>query len=135
MALGMTSIMNETESFDRTHERGFSVALLQLNKLIEAGRDEDAEGDVARDDMDMQWYRMDDRQRERMDFLSVDLEQLARAKGKPDYVGPIDPEWAKEAQIARGIAGTEGADRLLNLLRDRRAGRPSGNVAFIQARD
>ena len=125
--------MNDLDATDRSHERAFSVALLRLNELIEADRDEEAEGDAVRDEMDMHWYRMDDRQRERMDFLSVDLEHLTQAKGKPDHVGPVDREWANELQSARGIAGIEGTDRILALLRDRRAGRPSGNIAFIQA--
>ncbi len=127
--------MNESESFDRSHERAFSVALLRLNELIEAGRDEEAEGDAVRDEMDMQWYRMDDRQRERMDYLAVDLEHLAQAKGKPDYVGPIDREWAKEYQVTWDIMTEAGADRVLALLRDRRAGLPSGNHIFVQARN
>ncbi len=126
--------MNERGSFERSHERAFSVALLHLNALIESGRDEEAEGDAVRDEMDMHWYRMDERQRERMDYLSVDLEDLAQAKGKPIHVGPIDRKWAEEMRSARDVAGVEGADRILALLRDPRAGRPSGNIAFIQAR-
>jgi hypothetical protein len=126
--------MIDFDSFDGGHEQAYSVAMMHLNALIEAGRDEETEGDAVRDVMDMHWYHMDDRQRERMDFLSVDLEPLAQAKGKPDYVGPIDPEWAKETQSARGIPGVEGAHRLLVMLRDPRAGQPSGNIAFIQAR-
>ena len=122
--------MNNIDYTDRTHERAFSVALMHLYELIEAGRDEEAEGDAVRDEMDMNWYRMDELQRERMGYLSVDLEALAQAEDKPNHVGPVDREWADELQLALKI---EGADRILALLRDKRAARPSGNFFFIRA--
>ncbi len=127
--------MNKPDSYDRSYERVYSVALLRLNKLIDTGLDEEAEGDAVRDEMDMHWYRMDDRQRERMDYLSVDLEDLAQAKNKSDHAGPIDRKWAEEMQSVRDVAGAEGADRILALLRDPRSGKISANIAFIQARN
>ena len=126
--------MTDYDSFDWSHDRAYSVALMRLNELIEAGQDEDAEGDAVRDEMDMHWYRMDDRQRQRMRHLSVDLQQLSEVHGKPDQTEAVDQEWANELQLARKLSGNEGADRILALLRDQRAGRPSGNFFFIQAR-
>ena len=125
-------VVTDYDSFDGSHERAYSVALMRLNELIEAGQDEDAEGDAVRDEMDMHWYRMDDRQRQRMRHLSVDLQQLSEVHGKPDQTEAVDQEWANELQLARKISGNEGADRILALLRDQRAGRPSGNFFFIQ---
>ncbi len=126
--------MNEFDSLKCSYERAYSLALMHLNELIAAGLDEEAEGDAVRDEMDLHWYRMDDRQRRRMRRLSVDLDRLANAMGGPEHVAPIDPTWANEVQQARSVAGPEGADRILALLRDPRAGRSSGNIAFLQAR-
>lgn len=129
MAVGGSAV-NEFDSY----ELGYSLALLRLNDLIVAGLDEEAEGDAVRDEMDMHWYRMDDRQRQRMRHLSVDLNDLAQAEDKPDHAGPVDRQWAQEMQSVRDVAGAEGADRTLALLRDSRAGRPSGNFFLIQAK-
>ena len=46
----------------------------------------------------------------------------------------MDREWADELQLARKQPGTEGADRILALLRDDRAGGPSENFTFIRAK-
>ena len=126
--------MNTIDSLDRTHERAFSIALMHLNELIEADIDEETEGDAVRDEMDMHWYRMDESQRERMGYLSVDLEALAHAESESDHPGPVDRAWADELQLARKQVGPEGADRILALLRDKRAARPSGNFFFIRAK-
>ena len=133
LAMGV-GIVEDFDPFERSHERAYSLALMRLNELIAVGLDEDSEGDAVRDEMDMHWYRMDDRQRQRMRHLSVDLKQLSNAKEKPDYIGPVDREWADELQLARKLPGIEGADRILAVLRDQRAGRPSGNFFFIQAK-
>ena len=126
--------MIDYDSFAGSHERAFSIALLRLNELIDADADEETEGDAVRDVMDMHWYRMDEVQRKRMGYLSVDLEHIAQAKGEVDHVGAVDREWANELQLARTLPGIDGADRILALLRDQRAGRPSGNFFFIQAK-
>lgn len=126
--------MNPTETMRSGYERSFSINLLKLNGLIDAELGDDAEADAVRDDMDSDWKRMDDRQRQRMRHLSVDLDHLAQAEDKPDHTGPVDRRWADELQQARQHLGTEGADRILALLRDSRAGRPSGNFFFIQAK-
>ena len=115
-------------------ERSFSISLLKLNELIDADLGDEADADAVRDDMDSEWKRMDEIQRKRMGYLSVDLEHIAQAKGEPDHVGAVDHEWANELQLARKLPGIEGADRILALLRDERAGRPSGNFFFIRAK-
>ena len=126
--------MNPTEMMRSGYERSFSINLLKLNGLIDAELGDDAEADAVRDDMDSDWKRMDEIQRVRMSYLSVELDHLAQAEYRPDYAGPVDRQWADELQQARQHFGTEGADRILALLRDSRAVRPSGNFFYIQAK-
>ena len=61
--------MSTNEAIRHGLERSFSINLLKLNELIDAGLGDDAVADAVRDDMDSDWKRMDEIQRRRMGFL------------------------------------------------------------------
>jgi hypothetical protein len=61
------------------HVRRYAPLLLELHRLIEAGRGDSAEADRVRDDMDGPWHAMTTEERNRCDEVSECLYALAEA--------------------------------------------------------
>jgi tetratricopeptide (TPR) repeat protein len=90
--------------------------LLKLHNLALEGRDESAEADAIRDEMDGPWYRLTEEQARRLRNLSADLATL-----EPDspIKHPTSPNiYSESLADSIHIARTQGDyDEVLNLLR------------------
>lgn len=127
---------------DLTPVLEYARHLVALHKLDMQGKNESAEADSVRDEMDAPWYAMTTQEQERMGGLSADL--YALAEGGPPSVAMNEQQiktWKTEAEDCKKQYLNGDIDAWLAFCRKPRpnsfpppCGNPTSVVHFLQAR-